>query len=96
MQGVLYVTLTADSMRGVLYVTLTADSMQGVLYVTLTADIMRGVLYVSLTADTIQCVLYGGELGYSGDASPHKSHQIPLDKTGSGSIMDPPARGATA
>ena len=38
----------------------------------------------------------GGELGYSGDASPHKSHQIPLDKTGSGSIMDPPARGATA
>ena len=39
---------------------------------------------------------FGGELGYSGDASPHKSHQIPLDKTGSGSIMDPPARGATA
>ena len=38
----------------------------------------------------------GGELGHSGDASPHKSHQIPLDKTGSGSIMDPPARGATA
>ena len=40
--------------------------------------------------------LLGGELGYSGDASPHKFHQIPLDKTGSGSIMDPPARGATA